>query len=175
MFKLLTLTTLSIALLLSSCASGGAIEVKNDPFVGQRRSFSLSLDGGNWNAIDVDEAQGKFTVEVRVAQPGASLNIGRPGDKGEFAVGNQILTFENTAEVRPSTIELSANSFLTFWKAVFKLDRQQASGFGTAPLRAVKIMVGAEPFQVEPNAERGAKFQQNMATLTAEAAGAPAK
>ena len=171
MLRPLPFAALSVIVLLSSCAAhSGAIEVKNDPFVGQRRSFSLSLDGGNWNAIDVDEAQGKYTLEVRVARAGASLIVGHPGDKGEFAVGSQILTFENTAEVKPSTIELNANNFLTFWKAVYKLDREQASGFAAGPLRAVKIMVGTEPFQVEPNAERGATFQQNMATLTAAAA-----
>jgi hypothetical protein len=50
---------LAIALLLCSCvAHEGAIEIKKDPFLGDTRTFSLSLDGGNWNAIDVTEAKG---------------------------------------------------------------------------------------------------------------------
>jgi hypothetical protein len=93
---------LAIALLLCSCvAHEGAIEIKKDPFLGDTRTFSLSLDCGNWNAIDVTEAKGDYTFEVRVGRSGASLNVGHPGDKGEFAVGAEVLTFENTAEVKP--------------------------------------------------------------------------
>jgi hypothetical protein len=165
----------AFALVVGGCvAHDGTIEVKTDPFVGQLRTFSLSLDGGNWNAIDVDEAKGEYTVTVRVAKVGASLNVAHPGDKGEFAVGGQILTFENTAEVRPATID-AGTYFLTFWKLVYKLDKQQAARFAEGPLKAVKVMVGSDPVQVEPNAERAAKFQQNMATLTGAASGVASK
>ncbi len=169
MMKCLAWLTLSIALLLSACASDGTIEVRKDPFVGNLRTFVLSLDGGNWNAITVDEAEGQYTMKVRVARSGAGLNVGHPGDKGEFAVGSQVLTFENTSEVRPSTIEHPPGSFLTFWSPVYKLDRQQASAFGAGPLRGVKLTIGTETYQVEPNTERGPKFQQNMAFLTGSA------
>jgi hypothetical protein len=55
------------------------------------------------------------------------------------------------------------------------LDRQQASRFAGGPLKAVKIMVGSEPIQVELNAERAAKFQQNIATLTGAVPGTAPK
>jgi hypothetical protein len=160
--------------LLSCVAHDGTIEVKKDPFLGDTRTFSLSLDGGNWNAIDVTEAKGEYTFAVRVAHAGASNNVGHPGDKGEFAVGGEILAFENTAEVKPAAID-AGTYFITFWKPIFKLNTQQASRFAGGPLKAVKIMVGSEPIQVELNAERAAKFQQNMAMLTGGASGAPPK
>jgi hypothetical protein len=169
------LIALPIALFVGSCvAHEGAIEVKKDPFLGDTRTFSLSLDGGNWNAIDVTEAKGAYTFEVRVGRSGASHNVGHPGDKGEFAVGSEILAFENTAEVSPAIID-AGSSFITFWKLVFKLDQPQASRFAGGPLKAVKVMVGSEPIQVELNAERAAKFQQNMAMLTGASTAGPQK
>jgi hypothetical protein len=116
------------------------------------------------NAIDVTEAKGDYTFVVRVGRSGASVNVGHPGDKGEFAIGSEILTLENTAEVKPAAID-AGTYFITFWKLVFKVDRQQAFRFARGPLKAVKVMVGSEPIQVELNAKRAAKFQQNMATL----------
>ncbi len=81
-----------------------------------------------------------------------------------------MLAVENTAEVKPAAID-AGTYFITFWKPVFKLDRQQAARFAGGPLKAVKVMVGSEPIQVELNAERAAKFEQNMATLTGAAPG----
>ena len=37
------------------------------------------MDGGNWNAIDVTEAKGDYTFEVRLGRTGASQNVGHPG------------------------------------------------------------------------------------------------
>lgn len=156
---------LCVTLILGCGAGNGEIRIVNDPFAGPQRGFALYLDPGHFAAVGMSEGQGKFALEVLVVQRGVSDHVGKVGDKGEFKVGDEILTFETAVEARPVS-NATRYEIFTQWRLLFKLTPEQAVRFAKAPFTAVKVHVGDQWFQLPLNQDQAKKFQGNLVIMT---------
>jgi hypothetical protein len=80
-------------------------------------------------------------------------------------VGDEILTLETAAEVRPVS-NATHHGVFTQWHPVFQLTPDQAARFAKAPLTAVKVYVGDRWFQLALNQDQTKKFQDNLVIMT---------
>jgi hypothetical protein len=151
--------------LAAGCFGMENVQVINDPFLGPTRGFVMYLDLMGYTAVSMKEAQGKYTLQVMVVQPGVANAAAAVGDKAEFLVGTSVLALENAVEAQPVANHVGETVF-TQWQLTFKLDAQQAARFAAGPLGAIKAHVGSLEFQLVVSPSKGAKFQQNLAIMT---------
>ncbi len=155
------------------CSSNGQIKTTTDPFGAEQRGFSLYLDPGHYSALSLNEASGKIALDVLVVQRGVSDLKGHPGDKGEFKVGDEIVTFASAADVTPVS-NATGYAVFTQWLVRYIITKEEAARFAKAPLVAFKVAVGAQTFQTAVQSAHAKRFQSNVALMTAGSA-TPAK
>jgi hypothetical protein len=134
-------------LLTTGCAANGAIITANDPFLGPTRSFARYLDSGHYTAVGMTEAKGKQTVQVLVVERGQAHDVGKPGDVGEFKLGEQTLTLHAKDEAKPVT-NATPYEIFTQWIVNFELTPEQLAEFTKEPLVATKVNIGDRFYQL---------------------------
>ncbi|MGE0870845.1 MAG: hypothetical protein AB7P03_19920 [Kofleriaceae bacterium] len=153
-------------------AGNGQLQIVHDPFLGRRQGFILYLDPGGFTAVGVNEAQGKYTMEVLVVERGMSGAIAPIGSTAQFVVGNKILTLASALEAKPIT-NATPSTVITQWKLTFLLDRAQASRFAIGPMTAIKTMVGNQEYQLEITPRDAQQIQHNLQVMTSSASAPP--
>ncbi|MGE0547094.1 MAG: hypothetical protein AB7O24_02920 [Kofleriaceae bacterium] len=146
-------------------AGNGQLQVVHDPFLGRRQGFILYLEPEGFTAVGVNEAQGKYTMEVLVVERGMSAAIAPIGSTAQFVVGNKILTLASALEAKPIT-NATPNTVITQWKLTFHLDRAQASRFAVGPMTAIKTMVGNQEYQLAITPRDAQQIQHNLQVMT---------
>jgi hypothetical protein len=156
----------------SGCATAGGpkdpcglVSTVPDPFAGTMRGFNLYLDPGGYTAVGMEEAKGKYKLKVLVILNGSSKSAGAVGDKGEFAVGDKVLTFENQKDAQP-VANSSSRGVFTQWILEYALTGEQATALIQAPLKGVKVNVGGESFQLALNDLQGLQVQNSATCMT---------
>jgi hypothetical protein len=175
---------LAATMALCACSSGGEIEVRHDPVVGDVRGFTISTAGGISQAVGVYEAQGQLQLQVVVMAPGIARAVSVPGEQGQFTVGGQVLSLSSAFEARPIVGHTAISAGLgrasggdvyTVWKLGYLLGREDAARFAAGPLTAVKVQVGPQWYEIALEAAQAQKFQANMMVMTRSPAPAPAE
>jgi hypothetical protein len=164
---LLALVSISAGCATAGSASNpcGLVKAANDPFLGPVRGFNLYLDFGGYAAVGMLESKGEYTLKVLTVQRGDSRSVAAVGDQGEFAIGEQVLTFANSKEAKPVANANQATVF-TQWILEYKLTREQANQVAKGPIKAIKVAIGNESLQmpIEPNP--GLKIQNSISCMT---------
>jgi hypothetical protein len=156
---------LSASLLLAACAAEGEIRTANDPFKGPVRGFALYLDPGHYTAVDLIQSREGLTLGVLVVQRGVSDAVGKPGEKAQCRVGNQVLTLTHEEQANP-VANVGAQGAFTQWQVHFKLTPAEADILAAAPLTDVQVTIAEQSFPLHLDAAQSARFHQNIVVMT---------
>jgi len=161
-----------LAVSLSACATAGTaknpcglVQTAKDPFVGEQRGFVLYLDNGNYTALGLTETAGKYALRVMLADYGDSLEVARAGQKGEFALGDGVVTLASLKESKPVASVHPNIGVFTQWQLEFRVSKEEAAQFAAQPLKAVKVDFGAKPMQLPVADKYRERIQNSVACM----------
>ena len=138
----------------------GLVRAAHDPFDGPVRAFVVYLDKGQYTAVSVKSAKDAYTLTLLLVQRGDSISIATPGEKAAFIVGGELLTLELQKEARP-VANVGGGGVFSQWVLEFPITREQLAQFGAGPLTAMKMSIGGQVFQLQPEAPVAVRIQNS--------------